>query len=139
MALTALDRLDIIQLTATFDNAMDEENVDKYLGTFTENGELSGFWGSTSGKVNLKEQFPQLLDSFARGRRHILTNHEIEGDGNQAKMFCYLTVFNRDTNGMAGSGTFTDEVVKVDGKWYFTKRYLSADNNVLQLLEQMNR
>lgn len=139
MALTALDRLDIIQLTATFDNAMDLEDVEKYLTTFIEDGELSGFWGSTAGKENLRAQFPELLDSFARGRRHLLTNHEIEGDGDTATMFCYLTVFNRDDNGMAGSGTFNDELVKINGRWFFKKRRLNADKNVMQLIEKMNQ
>jgi SnoaL-like domain len=139
MKLKAKDRLDIIQLTATFDNALDSENIDKYLSTFDENGELSGFWGSTQGKDNLRVQFPQLLDSFARGRRHLLTNHEIDGDGTTATMYCYLTVFNRDTSTMAGSGTFNDELIKVKGKWLFKKRELSGDGNVMKMLEEMNK
>jgi SnoaL-like domain len=139
MKLTAQDRLDIIQLTATFDNALDSEDIEKYLSTFHENGALSGFWGSTEGIDNLRLQFPQLLDSFARGRRHLLTNHEIEGNDNTATMYCYLTVFNRDTNVMAGSGTFNDELVKLNDKWLFRKRVLSADSNVMKLLQEMNK
>ncbi len=139
MKLEAKDILDIIQLTATFDNALDSENIEKYLTTFHEDGELSGFWGSTQGIDNLRIQFPQLLDSFARGRRHLLTNHEIEGDGDTATMYCYLTVFNRDTSTMAGSGTFDDELIKVNGKWLFKKRVLSADPNVMKMLEEMNK
>ncbi len=139
MKLLAEDRLDIIQLTATFDNALDSENIEKYLSTFHKDGELSGFWGSTQGVDNLRIQFPQLLDSFARGRRHLLTNHEIEGDGNTATMYCYLTVFNRDSNTMAGSGTFNDELIKVDGKWLFKKRVLLGDGNVMKLIAEMNQ
>ncbi|MGB3776506.1 MAG: nuclear transport factor 2 family protein [Leeuwenhoekiella sp.] len=136
--LTAEDRLDIIQLTATFDNALDNEDIDKYMTVFAEEAELSGFWGSNKGKDSLRAQFPQLLDSFARGRRHLLTNHEIEGDGKEAKMYCYLTVFNRETNEMAGSGTFSDMVRKIDGKWLFEKRELAADKNVMKLMDEMN-
>ncbi len=139
MKLTAEDRLDIIELTATFDNAMDSEDIEKYLGTFIENGELAGFWGSTKGKENLRAEFPQLLDTFARGRRHLLTNHEVTGNGNSATMYSYLTVFNRDTPNMAGSGTFNDEVIKVDGKWFFKKRTMNADPNVLKLIESMQQ
>lgn len=137
MKLTADDKLDIIQLTATFDNALDSENLEKYMSVWLDDGELSGFWGSTKGKKELKKQFPQLLDNFARGRRHLLTNHEIEGDGETATMYCYLTVFNRDTNTMAGTGTFNDLLVKVNGAWYFRSRELSADPNVMKLIEDM--
>lgn len=136
--LQAEDRLDIIQLTATFDNALDSENIEKYLTTFAPDGELSGFWGSTTGLDNLRTQFPQLLDGFARGRRHLLTNHEIEGEGENATMYCYLTVFNRDSNTMAGSATFNDVLVKREGIWLFKKRVLSADDNVMQILSQLN-
>ncbi len=139
MKLSAEDRLDIIELTATFDNAMDSEDVEKYLSTFIEDGELAGFWGSTKGKDKLREEFPQLLDSFARGRRHLLTNHEVKGSGDNATMYSYLTVFNRDTNTMAGSGTFNDELVRANGKWLFKKRIMNADANVMKLLESMNQ
>ncbi|WP_430905550.1 nuclear transport factor 2 family protein [Maribacter sp. 2-571] len=137
MKLTAEDKLDIIQLTATFDNAMDSENLEKYMTVWADDGELSGFWGSTKGKEDLRKQFPGLLDSFARGRRHLLTNHEIEGDGKNATMYCYLTVFNRDENTMAGTGTFNDVLIKEDGKWLFVKRELSADPNVMKLIESL--
>ncbi len=139
MKLTAEDRMDIIELTATFDNAMDSEDVEKYLSTFVEDGELAGFWGSTKGKENLRIEFPQLLDSFARGRRHLLTNHEVKGEGDTATMYSYLTVFNRDESTMAGSGTFNDELVKVNGKWLFKKRIMNADPNVMKLIEAMNQ
>ncbi|MEA5583132.1 nuclear transport factor 2 family protein [Nodularia harveyana UHCC-0300] len=137
MRLTALDRLDIIQLTATFDNAVDSENVEKYLSTFAEDGELQGFWGVTKGHSQLRAEFPGLLDSFARGRRHLLTNHEIEGEGDTARMYCYLTVFNRESNSMAGSGVFHDTLVKIEGRWYFKTRRLEADPNVMALLQSM--
>ena len=138
MKLTAEDKLDIIELTATFDNALDSEEVDKYMTVWAEDGELSGFWGSTKGRDNLKDQFSELLEGFARGRRHVLTNHEIKSDGDKVTMYCYLTVFNRADTTMAGTGTFNDTLVKVDGKWLFQKRELSADPNVMKLIESMN-
>lgn len=135
MELTALDKLEIMELAARFEMALDKEDVEDYLATFAEDGALEGFWGIAKGKEELRQGFFAMLDTFARGKRHCSLNAIIQGTSFEATMKSYLIVFNRQDLHRGGSAFITDQVRKIDGKWYLVLRQIDVDPS-LPLLQQ---
>lgn len=135
MELTALDKLEIMELAARFEMSLDKEDVESYLATFTEDGALEGFWGIAKGKEELRQGFYMMLDAFARGKRHCSSNAIIWGNASEAAMESYLTVVNRENLNRGGSAFVTDRVRKIDGKWYLVLRQIDVDPS-LPLLNQ---
>lgn len=129
-ALEAADRAEIVELSAHFDNSLDAGDAAKFVSTFTPEGELVGFWGTSKGPDGLAQAHAFMLATFAKDKRHVVTNHEISITGDRATMFCYLTVFDRKALAVTGTATFTDELVMRDGHWKFARRTLAADPNV---------
>lgn len=127
MELTASDKLEIMELAARFEMALDKEEVENYLAIFVEDGTVQGFWGTATGKEQLRQGFFAMLDTFARGRRHCTTNAVIRGDGSEAVMESYLLVFNRDDLHRIGSAAVTDRARKIAGQWYLASRQIDVD------------
>jgi hypothetical protein len=136
-ALRAADRMEVIELGTAFDNALDAEQRDKFIGAFAPDGVLAGFWGEAKGPEAIGGAFDFMLATFARNRRHFVGNHEVTIDGDRAKLFLYMVVFDRATNASIGTATFTDELVRSEGGWKFTRRDLSADANVQPILDAL--
>lgn len=127
MALIASDKLEILELAARFEMALDKEEVEKYLAIFVDDGVVQGFWGTATGKEQLQQGFYAMLDTFARGRRHCTTNAIIQGDGSEAVMESYLLVFNRADLHRIGSAFVTDRARKIEGQWYLASRRIDVD------------
>ena len=134
----AADRLDILETSARFDNALDSEDADRFASTFAPDGVLAGFWGESRGTEQIKGAHAYMLSTFARDKRHVVTNHEIRVTGDRATMYCYLTVFDRKTLAVTGTATFTDELVRIDGEWKFARRTLAADPNVDGIIRSLD-
>lgn len=124
------DRFDILELSARFDNSLDSEDAVKFISVFGPDGILEGFWGQSKGPEQLRQSHAFMISTFAKDKRHVVTNHEITIDGDRAKMFSYLTVFDRKALAVTGTATFSDELVRRNGEWKFTKRVLLPDPNV---------
>lgn len=136
-AAEAADRAEIVELSAHFDNSLDAEDAKKFVSVFAPEGELVGFWGTSKGPEELKKAHAFMLATFAKDKRHVVTNHEISISGDHAKMFCYLTVFDRDKLAVTGTATFTDELVRQNGEWKFARRTLAADHNVDPIINSL--
>lgn len=133
----AADKLEIVELSAHFDNALDAEDQSKFVSVFTPDGTLSGFWGNSSGTEEIRKAFSFMLATFSKNKRHVVTNHEITVSGDRATMFCYLTVFDRKSLAVTGTATFTDELVRTPAGWRFHRRTLRADPNVDPIIERL--
>ncbi len=133
----AVDKIEIMELGARFDNGLDGEDLAKFLSVFTKDGVLAGFWGESVGTEQIAGAYHFMLSTFAKNRRHNVTNHEITVTGDRASMFSYLTVMDRGTNGSIGTATFTDELQRTDKGWLFTRRTLAADANVQPLIDAL--
>ena len=134
--LSALDKLEIMELAARFETALDAENEKDFLGTFTEDGELIAFGAASKGRSGQRDIFYQMLNTFARGKRHCSMNQIIEGDSRQAVMNSYLVVFNRDDLERGGSAAIKDTAVKVGGKWLLKSREINVDPSFQKLLQK---
>lgn len=136
-ALEAADRAEITELSARFDNSLDSEDATKFAATFTAEGELVGFWGTSKGSDQLRQAHAFMLSTFSKDKRHVVTNHEISVTGDRATMYCYLTVFDRNALAVTGTATFTDELVRTPQGWRFARRTLRADPNVNPIIESL--
>ena len=125
--LTASDKLSIMELAATFEMALDREDVESYLATFQDDGVLEGVGPKAQGKAALREAFWAMLKTFARGKRHCSMNQLIEGDGQRATMTSYLVVFNRNDLQRGGSALVTDVAEQKNGKWLLASRKIEID------------
>jgi uncharacterized protein (TIGR02246 family) len=126
-ALTASDKLDIMELAARFEMALDREDVESFLAVYRDDGVLEGFGAPARGKADLRVAFAAMLNTFARNRRHCSTNAVITGNSQRAVMVSYLTVFNRNDLGRKGSALVTDTAVKENGRWLLAGRRIEVD------------
>lgn len=135
--LEVADRAEITELSARFDNSLDSEDAERFVSTFTADGELVGFWGTSKGTEQLQQAHAFMLSTFSKDKRHVVTNHEISIMGDRATMYCYLTVFDRNALAVTGTATFTDELVRTPQGWRFARRTLRADPNVNPIIESL--
>lgn len=121
--LSALDRMEIQELVVLYDVAYDGLDRETFLATMTDDVE---FRSNSFGDVDGKKAMGDWYDNFTRtfnGKRHLLTNFVIVGEGDKATMLSYLTVFERIVNtNMVGSALYYDQFVKKSGTWYLSKR-----------------
>ena len=120
MALSTEDRLDILELVARYNHALDSGNGNAWADTFTADGVFETARGKTEGH----DALVKFVDGFAAnmpGARHWNNNHVIEGDGNKATHTCYLMLVRPGAEAMSGS-RYEDQLAKVDGKWKFIHR-----------------
>ena len=132
------DRAKIENLQARYMFAMDWRDADTYASCFTEDGELDWARGVEKGRKAIRaavegmragDQKRAAEDKLKRrpgSMRHNITNIVIKIDGNKATGRAYWTEFNNlNDRGVAvvgGYGHYEDELVKINGEWFFTKR-----------------
>ncbi len=127
MPLDAADTLEILQLAARYNHAIDYGDPEAWAGTFTENGTFNTAQGVQEGHEALA-QFAAGFGTGMAGARHWTNNHIVEGEGDSATHTCYLNLI--QTNDGAKSmitGLYNDTLVKVDGQWRFSSRTVTAD------------
>lgn len=125
--LTADDRLEIQELANRYSCAMDCNNMGEWISTWAPNGTWIGGVGAYRGTEELLRLLPD-LGARVQGKRHIVTNHIVTGTQAEARMTCYLLVVEAKVGGSSTvTGTYTDDVVKIDGKWVFSKRVMKLD------------
>lgn len=137
MALTAEDRLDIIERLARYAWALDTGDTDAMLQNFTDDAVIrmmSSNWQGRDGVRQFAEHFRN--DSTFPGRMHHISQTIIEGDGDQASVRSYGVITHRMRNGVNfihWQGYYSDTVVKQGGKWLIKSRHYRVwDGEVLE-------
>jgi hypothetical protein len=131
----AEDRALIENLQARYMFALDFGDVDTYLSTFTPDGVLDIGDGEIRGheairkiigampKAKPSQDTPKLWPATGR---HNITNIVIKVEGNKALGRAYWFHYGNNnpkrTAALDGYGHYEDEMVKVKGQWFFTKR-----------------
>ena len=149
------DYIKIEQLLMRYAIAFNTEDADGYVGTFAPDGELrlirqegeEPFAGPFKGHDALRAQwFPDHpgpgtpLPEFRRfgAMRHVTTNPLIQVDGDTATVeLIFIEVVSNGENIPPGSnpptiwamGRYMDDLVKIDGQWYFKRRTVITDMN----------
>jgi 3-phenylpropionate/cinnamic acid dioxygenase small subunit len=130
----AEDRALIEDLQGRYMFALDWRNEDAYAATFAPDGEMDSAAVTGKGRDAIRQE---IIDMKAReakraqetGKpvprmRHNITNVALDVDGDRAHGRAYWTSYT-NANGkpeLNGYGHYEDEMIKIDGKWYFVKR-----------------
>jgi hypothetical protein len=134
MPLTIEDRLEITELVARYNHAVDSGDGDAFAGTFTDGGALDVGARVIEGRAALAA-FAARLPENVRAPRHIASNLLIDGDGDAgcATLSAYVQMFaltgDPPCQVVAASGLYDDRLVKVDGRWHFERRVFVADRD----------
>lgn len=149
------DYIAIEQLLMRYAIAFNTEDADSYVDTFAPDGELQllrqegeePFAGPFKGREALRRQwFPDHpgpgtpSPEFRRfsAMRHVTTNSLIEVNGDTATVEAiFMEMVSNGANIPPGSnpptlwamGRYMDELVKIDGQWYFQRRTVITDMN----------
>jgi hypothetical protein len=124
MALEAADTLEILQLAARYNHAIDYGDPEAWAGTFAEDGVFNAGPETVTGH----EALAKFAAGFMSGAQHWTNNHIVEGDGEQATHTCYLNLIRTSTGANSViTGRYNDSLKKIDGQWRFTERTVSPD------------
>jgi uncharacterized protein (TIGR02246 family) len=128
MPLTAADRIEILELAARYNHAIDHREGEAWANVFTDDGQLI-----TDGTVRAAGR-EGLLAHIARAQasgqkvRHWICNAVVEGGGDQArlKMYVLAYVFTDGNITPTIMGEYDDDLVRQDGRWKFRTRRVTA-------------
>ena len=118
--ITRLEDLEAIRLLdARYCRHLDDGNWDALTDLFTDDGEFDGL-ARPRGRAELREFFAGLAAGGLTAFWHFITNLEIELDGDRATVRSSLwQPCVADGAASVAAGRYTDEVVKVDGRWLY--------------------
>ena len=135
----AEDRALIEDLQARYLFAFDFGDPEGYAGTFAPDGVLNFGWGDYKGREAIAKFISDSREDTARARanpppgerprigRHIISNIVVKVDGNTARGVAYWTHMTSNETGYGAVdffGHYEDEMVKIDGNWYFSRRHV---------------
>ncbi len=132
----ANDRAAIMELQSRYLFALDFRDAETYASTFTEDGILNWARGDIKGRKAIYDFIASgtydPAGSAEKGKwpaasRHFVSNQIIKVNGNTARSLSYWfeatnNTADRKTMVLGLFGHYEDELVKIDGQWYFKKR-----------------
>lgn len=134
----AEDRALIEDLQARYMFAFDFGDPEGYANTFAEDGVINFGSGDIVGREAIAEFIREGREDRLEARasteqgapsvgRHIISNIVVEVDGDQARSVAYWSHMSSDDTGYGTVdffGHYEDELVKIDGDWYFSRRHV---------------
>jgi hypothetical protein len=123
------NRLAIGDLTARYNRALEEGDVEAWIGTFVQEGVLEGTDGETfSGHRNLVRFFRVAPPDRIR----VTTDAQVDVDGVHARQECRFLTLRAGSNGdgaleVEAVGRYRDVLTYERGRWYFSARARVAD------------
>lgn len=124
--LSAQDYMEIQQLYARYNLAIDHGEAEAWAATFTPDGVFNTFAGHDA-LVGFIQDWRQNMHGAAL--KHWNSNLSIAGNSQAATGSVYLLLVDFSTKpvSIAFSGTYSDTLVKTKQGWRFSKRTVSAD------------
>jgi hypothetical protein len=128
--LSAEDRLDIMDLIARYAYTLDSGDLEGYVNNFAPDGLL---FGHHRGRDAIREFVAGLQRQGRAGPlpngdvayRHFVGSPVIDGAGDRAIVHSYLLWVNMGSEPpVSAAAEYTDECVKLNGKWFFQTRSL---------------
>jgi len=132
MALTSDDKIEIYDLIARYNRAIDSGAVHDWVATFTPDGEFHGIVGHFRGHDELlrfaedywsKPEYEQF-----RQAQHWVNNIIVDGEGDHATLFCHHMMVGPMPGGaqIILLASYNDRLRKFDGSWRFERRHVTA-------------
>lgn len=130
------DRAGIENLLGKYAKAVDFGTPEEYAALFTNDGVIHMQGKDFTGRKAIHDMIAPALAKPAEGApkrprmRHILSNVDIELNGDTATVFESWATISKGADGRVGIGAighYTDTVVKVNGQWLFAKRVIDVD------------
>ena len=132
----ASDRAEIEDLMARYLFAMDYFDADSYAGCFAEDGVLDYAGGVATGRDAIRAEAGVFAEAIGRifldwqGNpamlRHLVQHKAIRIEGDRAwNTGLWWEMTNGGPEGAlkaASFGTYEDELVRIDGRWFFARR-----------------
>lgn len=147
------DRAEIENLQAKYLVAMDARDSETYAETFAPDGVLVWAGGTENGRAEIIEANANWRSAGGRGgpqetwpsrTRHVIVNQVINVHGDTADGVAYWIAFTNNTSHRQVEplffGHYKDEMVKLDGKWFFKRREIfneSAPNRRLRFYPEL--
>lgn len=131
VSLSVDDRLEILDLAARYNHAVDSGDHEGAAALFTEDGAIeAAATGTIAGPAAIADYIGSRPDGWQR-RRHFNNNAIIEGvpgDEDAATLAMYIMVLSRRETVLPRLlGRYEDELRRVDGEWRFRRRRIIAD------------
>jgi hypothetical protein len=122
--LTTQDYIDIEQLYATYNHAIDSGDGEAWAATFTPDGTFNKFAGHDQ-LVGFIQTWKEKMNGGAR--RHWNTNLRIVPSKEGASASVFLMLVDVTTKGIVATGMYTDTLVKTASGWRFKTRQTKMD------------
>jgi hypothetical protein len=124
--LTAQDYIDIQQLYARYNIAIDSGDAEGWAATFTPDGVFNTFVGHDA-LVGFIKMWREKLNGATR--KHWNNNLQITGSSKEASATVYLMLvdFSTKPTSILMTGSYSDSLVKTKDGWRFTKRTTKSD------------
>lgn len=125
--LTTQDYMEIEQLYATYNHAIDTGDADAWAATFTDDGVFNARFTGTEQLKGFIKLWREKLDGA--NRRHWNSNLKVEATAEGAKGAVYLILYNVGVKpvAIATTGMYADTLVKTKLGWRFKTRVVNAD------------
>jgi hypothetical protein len=134
----AEDRAAIVNLQGRYLFALDFRDAEAYASTFSEDGVINWARGEIKGRKAIHDFLSSGIydptktaeeGKWPAASRHFVTNQVIKVEGNKAKAVTYWfqatnNTADRRTMVLGLFGHYEDELVKIDGQWFFKKRVI---------------
>jgi uncharacterized protein (TIGR02246 family) len=120
------DEAEIVALLRAFGRALDTKDWDAYAETFTPDGEFEILGQRRVGREEIAAGPARDLARYAR-LQHVLSNQEVEVDGDVARVRCYVLAIHvpdadRPDEHADVGGCYTGECRRLDGiGWRFAR------------------
>jgi ketosteroid isomerase-like protein len=126
---SAADRLDILDLLASADNAATRRDVASYLACFTDDAVLDGGMGEHRGKAALEGAVGPIWQAEGDTSVHLTTNAVVEPDsvaGDRAVARSVLVILANDPVTLHSISDITHHLVKESTGWRVARRSVQA-------------
>jgi hypothetical protein len=128
------DIAEIVNLSHGYFLAADRRDREMWIATFAEDGELRSPLGNPNGRNELLDWFAGLGPPVP-GLRHCSSSEVVDGNGDgdggggmvtMESIYLVIDTTHRPPVLLA-SGSYVDELVRVDGRWRFARRTQTID------------
>ena len=129
MPLDPGDVVDIQRLYSRYNVAADRGDGKAFADCFVSNGVFDIGRGTRFEGPEALAEFAAGIPAVMPGSRHIVTNIQVDGEGDEATGTAYVTLLNTRSEPItvASSGIYDDRVVRSEHAWRFAERRFIAD------------